>query len=99
MTPSPPISARSLTAVGGLLRIRAPEAVVSNFEMAKDSPQPERGGRGVQSADPAGLPHPTNRFRHRAWLAFQRALDPLAPPRPLPAEAATWRRRPPPVGG
>ena len=47
--------------------------------MAKDFPQPERGGRcAIESADPAGLPQPTLRFRRRAWLAFQRALDPLA---------------------
>ncbi len=99
MTPFAPHSARSLAAVGSLLRIRAPETAVYRFEVAKDFPQPERGGRGVQSVDPACLPHPTNRFRHRSWLAFQRALDPLAPPRPLPAAAISPRRRPPPVGG
>ena len=27
---------------------------------------------------------PTSGFRRRAWREFQRALDPLAPPRPLP---------------
>jgi hypothetical protein len=31
-------------------------------------------------------PTPTARFRRRAWLAFQRALDPLASPRPLPTQ-------------
>jgi hypothetical protein len=35
------------------------------------------------------LPVPSIQFRRRAWLAFQRALDPLAPPKPLP----TQRRR------
>lgn len=30
------------------------------------------------------LPAPTLQFRRRAWLGFQRALDPLAPPKPLP---------------
>ena len=30
------------------------------------------------------LPRPTTQFRRRAWLEFQRALDPLAPPKPLP---------------
>jgi hypothetical protein len=56
--------------------------------MAKDFPQPGRGGqRGVHSVDPAGLPHPTLRFRRLAWLAFQRALDPLAPPKQLPPGA------------
>ena len=31
-----------------------------------------------------GLPRPTVHFRYRAWREFQRALDPLAPPKPLP---------------
>jgi hypothetical protein len=31
-----------------------------------------------------GLPSPTTQFRRRAWLLFQRALDPLAPPKRLP---------------
>jgi hypothetical protein len=30
------------------------------------------------------LPLPTMQFRRRAWLRFQRALDPLAEPKPLP---------------
>jgi hypothetical protein len=29
------------------------------------------------------LPHPTLQFRLKAWRTFQRALDPLAPPKPL----------------
>jgi len=29
------------------------------------------------------LPLPTVRFRRRAWVEFQRALDPLAPPKAL----------------
>ena len=40
---------------------------------------PERAAK-----DGDTLPRPTLRFRLRAWRAFQRALDPLAPPRPLP---------------
>jgi len=68
--------------------------------MAKDFPQPGWGGRrGVQSVDPADLPYATRRFRRQAWLAFQRALDPLAPPKPLPTSALTPRQRPPPVDG
>jgi hypothetical protein len=35
-------------------------------------------------ATEAALPFPTAQFRRRAWLLFQRALDPLAPPKPLP---------------
>jgi hypothetical protein len=31
---------------------------------------------------------PSSRFRRRAWREFQRALDPLAPPKPLPPERA-----------
>jgi hypothetical protein len=30
------------------------------------------------------LPTPSMRFRRRAWLSFQRALDPLAAPKKLP---------------
>jgi hypothetical protein len=30
-----------------------------------------------------GLPQPTTSFRRRAWLQFQRALDPLSPPKPF----------------
>ena len=29
------------------------------------------------------LPTPSAQFRRRAWLRFQRALDPLAQPKPL----------------
>ena len=29
------------------------------------------------------LPRPTLHFRLSSWRAFQRALDPLAPPKPL----------------
>jgi hypothetical protein len=35
-------------------------------------------------AEIRGLPQPTTQFRRRAWVTFQRALDPLAPPRRLP---------------
>jgi len=31
---------------------------------------------------------PSSSFRRRAWREFQRALDPLAPPKPLPPERA-----------
>ena len=31
---------------------------------------------------------PTPGFRRRAWREFQRALDPLAPPKPLPPARA-----------
>ena len=32
------------------------------------------------------LPVPSMQFRRRAWLAFQRALDPLGPAKPLPTK-------------
>ena len=32
----------------------------------------------------ADLPTPTASYRRRAWVEFQRALDPLAPIKPLP---------------
>ena len=100
MTLATPHLAASLTAAAALVRTRALSAVVYPFEVARDYPQPNRGGRrGVRSADPAGLPHPTQRFRREAWLAFQRALDPLARPKPLPPDAITPRLRPPPAGG
>jgi hypothetical protein len=41
-----------------------------------------------EDSDESGLseeriPRPTLQFRRRAWREFQRALDPLAPPKPL----------------
>jgi len=47
-------------------------------------------GKGRRSGDPgrshdADLPRPTVRFRLEAWRLFQRALDPLAKPRPYRA--------------
>ncbi len=30
------------------------------------------------------LPTPSASYRRRAWIQFQRALDPLAPIKPLP---------------
>jgi hypothetical protein len=45
-------------------------------------------GRG-DTTEIEGIPHPSMRFRRRAWLEFQRALDPLAAPKRLPI----WRRR------
>jgi hypothetical protein len=30
------------------------------------------------------VPKPTASYRRRAWVQFQRALDPLAPIKPLP---------------
>ena len=35
------------------------------------------------------LPQPTPQFQRIAWRTFQRALDPLSPPRPLPRRHST----------
>jgi hypothetical protein len=32
------------------------------------------------------VPIPTTQFRRRSWLDFQRAIDPLGPPKPLKIE-------------
>jgi hypothetical protein len=42
-------------------------------------------GRG-DTTDNEGLPIPSMRFRRKAWLEFQRAMDPLARPKPLPTK-------------
>jgi hypothetical protein len=42
-------------------------------------------GRG-DARDTEGMPTPSMRFRRKAWLEFQRALDPLARPKPLPTK-------------
>jgi len=36
------------------------------------------------TAQSPNLPMPTASYRRRAWIDFQRALDPLAPIKPLP---------------
>jgi len=53
------------------------------------SPQPRRE---AWEFPPPGLPLATPRFRHQAWLMFQRALDPLAPPKLLPPRPPPRRR-------
>ena len=51
------------------------------IEMMNRAPHLQ-GARSASAADPE-LPRPTLQFRLTAWRAFQRALDPLAPPKPL----------------
>jgi hypothetical protein len=55
-----------------------------------DRSEPRHGEEAVEGAIRnkviRGLPQPTTAFRRRAWLRFQRALDPLAPPKPLKIE-------------
>ena len=67
-------------------RIRSSPRLVAHLKMkdargANTALPPPHALCGVQAPE---LPTPTTGFRRRAWLAFQRALDPLAPPRPLP---------------
>jgi hypothetical protein len=38
----------------------------------------------VQTGENVQVPTPTASYRRRAWFEFQRALDPLAPLKPLP---------------
>jgi hypothetical protein len=42
--------------------------------------------QGDEREQTKGLPQPTMSFRRRAWLQFQRAIDPLAPPKPFKIE-------------
>jgi len=48
--------------------------------MANREGAPEGSERPAAGKD---LPRPTVQFRRRAWLEFQRALDPLARPKPF----------------
>jgi hypothetical protein len=57
------------------------------MEKGKNTSKLVRPGDTTKQDEP--LPLPSMQFRRRAWLAFQRALDPLGPPKPLP----TQRRR------
>ncbi|HUH16148.1 MAG TPA: hypothetical protein VML35_09715 [Gaiellaceae bacterium] len=49
----------------------------------RKKPQPPEAVDREAAAAPE-LPRPSTSFRRRAWLEFQRALDPLAPVKPLP---------------
>jgi hypothetical protein len=41
------------------------------------------GARGHATPQEPELPRPTMQFRLRAWRTFQKALDPLGPPKPI----------------
>ena len=65
---------------GKCTRIQAGRSAVSLLKMTNESPsQLDRELARVRSR----LPRPSPQFRRRAWLSFQRAIDPLAPPKPL----------------
>jgi len=46
--------------------------------------QPEDERKRPRTPDLKFLPTPSARYRRQAWITFQRALDPLAPIKPLP---------------
>jgi hypothetical protein len=53
--------------------------------MIKDtSPKRALVSRGGTQQHLEEFPTPSMQFRRRAWLEFQRALDPLAPPKRMP---------------
>ena len=54
---------------------------VSSSRRSGDAPPVEVLMRDVLPG--SQLPRPRLQFRRRAWLEFQRTLDPLAPPKPL----------------
>ncbi|HSC93295.1 MAG TPA: hypothetical protein VLB86_16700 [Gaiellaceae bacterium] len=63
--------------------------------MGKTVPPPENRPPPGPAGDWTELvPRPTAPFRQRAWVAFQRALDPLAPPRQLRVPRASLSRLP-----
>jgi hypothetical protein len=76
---SPPV--RSYTSrFRGKRRTRVALSAVRLLTMAGD----ERSQAARASSVGIDLPRPTQRYRWRVWRRFQRALDPLAVPRPLP---------------
>ena len=74
---SPPIA---FECIDGALPYLFPRVDRYPFEVGNQtrSDQPLAGERVWRE-----LPRPTESFRRRSWLEFQRALDPLAPPKPL----------------
>ena len=91
----PPCRASPPSLTGGRepVRTQRSPATVYYFEMAERAPRSPTRRAAAPGEPTAGLPLPTQRFRRQAWLAFQRALDPLAPPKPLPPAAAPRRSR------
>jgi hypothetical protein len=43
----------------------------------------EKAAKMKSNRDDESLPTPSASYRRRAWVEFQRALDPLAPIKPL----------------
>ena len=51
--------------------------------MAKHGVQNQTAAQAPTRPPEDELPRPSVQFRRKAWTEFQRALDPLAPPKPL----------------
>jgi hypothetical protein len=64
-------------------RTQTAPGAVQSMDMKKGAVTGGLVGRG-DTKNAEGLPTPSMRFRRRAWLSFQRALDPLAAPKKLP---------------
>jgi hypothetical protein len=77
--PPPPIPQTESTPA---VRNRGALVTVSSLKMAIREGERMKGS-DERKGEPEHVPRPTPTFRRRAWLAFQRALDPLAPPKPL----------------
>jgi hypothetical protein len=52
--------------------------------MTNDRDKQEEQPRVQRETPDTDLPTPTASYRRRAWIQYQRALDPLAPIKPLP---------------
>lgn len=59
--------------------------VVYSLKMRNDR-EPDKEKREQVRERERGLPTPSASYRRRAWIQFQRALDPLAPIKPLPPQ-------------
>jgi hypothetical protein len=57
-------------------------SVVYSLKMTNEHHSEEASEREAERV-PGRVPRPSPQFRRRSWLLFQRALDPLAPPKPL----------------
>ena len=65
-------------------RNQHPAGGVYSLKMTNHEGDQEAGADRHTDMQQADLPLPSQGFRRRAWREFQRALDPLAPPRPMP---------------
>jgi hypothetical protein len=56
---------------------------VYSLKMRKEPCDPQAKVEREIDCASARFPRPSPQFRRRSWLVFQRALDPLAKPKPL----------------